>query len=189
MSTGITAVVVAVVIVIGAVVFGVLAVLHRRRLRQRFGPEYERLASEPGGWREAEVELAGRERRVRGLDIQPLTDAARASYTGRWAGIQEQFIDAPAGAVAGAQILVAAVMAERGYPAGHHDQDQVLADLSVDHAAALDRYRAAEAISGKAGPASTEELRQTMAGYHARFADLLGEPADQGSGPTPAAAS
>jgi len=32
--------------------------------------------------------------------------------------------------VFGAQFLVGDVMTERGYPAGQHDQDQVLADLS-----------------------------------------------------------
>jgi hypothetical protein len=191
MSTGVSAVIVAVVIVIGAVVFGAMAVSHRRRLQRDFGPEYARLAGERGSWREAEVELAGRERRVRGLGIQPLTDAARASYAGHWAGIEERFAGAPAHAVFAARILVAAVMTERGYPAGQHDQDQVLADLSVDHSGVLARYRAAEVISGRAaaGTASTEDLGQAMADYHALFADLLGEPADEGVSPAPAAVS
>ena len=72
-------------------------------------------------------------------------------------------------------------MTERGYPV--EQDDQVLADLSVEHSATLDRYRAAEEISGRAaaGTASTEDLRQAMVHYHALFADLLGEPADQGS--------
>jgi hypothetical protein len=126
---------------------------------------------------------------------------AQASYAGQWMNIQEQFVDAPADAVSGARFLVAAVMTERGYPAGQQDQDQnhdqVLADLSVEHADTLDRYRAAEEISGKAaaGTASTEDLRQAMVHYHALFADLLGEPADseladdQGSRPAVAAGS
>jgi hypothetical protein len=194
MSTGIIAFIVAAVIVIGAVVFGVMVVLRRRRLQQRFGPEYDRLVGERDSRREAEAELTGRERRVQGLDIQPLTDGARASYAGRWTSIQEQFVDAPADAVSGAQILVAAVMAERGYPV--EQDDQVLADLSVEHSGILDRYRAAEVISGKAaaGTASTEDLRQAMVHYHALFADLLGEPADsepadEGLSPPPAAVS
>jgi hypothetical protein len=183
MSTGIIVVIVVAVIVAGAVVFGVMAVSRRRRLRQRFGPEYDRLVGERDSRREAEAELTERERRVQGLDIQPLTDVTRASYAGRWTSIQEQFVDAPADAVSGAQFLVADVMTERGYPAEQHDQDQVLADLSVEHSDTLDRYRAAEEISGKAaaGTASTEDLRQAMVHYHALFADLLGEPANQGS--------
>lgn len=190
MSTGIIVGIVVAVIVVGAVVFGVMAVLRRRRLQERFGPEYVRLVGERDSRREAEAELTERERRVEGLDIQPLTDIARTSYAGQWTSIQEQFIDSPANAVSGAQFLVADVMTERGYPAGQHDQDQVLADLSVEHSGTLDRYRAAEEISGKAaaGTASTEDLRQAMVHYHALFADLLGEPAgsepaDQGSRP------
>ena len=70
---------------------------------------------------------------VEDLDIQPLTDSARASYAGQWTSIQEQFVDAPADTVSGAQLLVAAVMTERGYPA--EDDEQVLADLSVEHSA------------------------------------------------------
>ena len=108
----------------------------------------------------------------------PLTNVARTSYAGQWMSIQEQFVDAPADAVSGAQLLVVAVMTERGYPV--EQDDQVLADLSVEHSGTLDRYRAAEEISGKAdaGTASTEDLRQAMVHYHALFADLLGEPAD-----------
>ena len=68
-------------------------------------------------------------------------------------------------------------MTERGYPVEHHDQ--VLADLSVEHSGTLDRYRAAEEISGKAaaGTATTEDLRQAMVNYRALFGELLGEPA------------
>jgi hypothetical protein len=189
MSTGIIVGIVVAVIVVGAVVFGVMAVSRRRRLQQRFGPEYDRLVGERGSRRKAEAELTGRERRVQGLDIQPLTDAARASYAGQWTSIQEQFVDAPADAVSGAQILVAAVMTERGYPVEQHDQ--VLADLSVEHSGTLDRYRAAEEISATAaaGTASTEDLRQAMVHYRALFDELLGEPADQGSGPAVPAVS
>src|SRR5512146_1535462 len=117
MSAGIIAGIVVAVIVIGAVAFRAMAVIRRRRLQQRFGPEYRRLVSERDSRRQAEAELTGRERRVRDLDIQPLTDAARASYADQWASIQEQFLDAPADAVSWAQLLVAAVMTERGYPA------------------------------------------------------------------------
>jgi predicted nucleic acid-binding protein len=187
MSTGVIVGIVVAVVVAGAVAFGVMAVLRRRRLQQRFGPEYGRLVGERDSRREAEAELTRRERRVQGLDIQPLTDKARAGYAGQWARIQEEFVDAPAGAVSGAQILVAAVMTERGYPVER--DDQVLADLSVGHSGTLDRYRAAEEVSGNAaaGTASTEDLRQAMVDYRALFADLLGEPADQGSGQAVAA--
>jgi hypothetical protein len=182
MSTVTIAVIVAAVIVAVVLVIGVTAVRRRRRLQQRFGPEYDRLASEHDSKRKAESELAGRERRVHGLDIQPLTDSARASYALQWAAIQEQFVDAPEDAVASSQVLVVAVMSELGYPA--EDPDQVLADLSVEHAATLDHYRAAEgpSRSAAAGTASTEDLRLAMIDYRALFRDLVGESAGTGNG-------
>jgi hypothetical protein len=188
MSTGIIVAVVVAVIVIGAVVAGLLAVMRRRRLQQRFGPEYGRVVGEQDSKRKGEAELTGRERRVRDLDIQPLTDPARAGYADQWARIQEQFVDAPADAVSGAQLLVAAVMTERGYPVER--DDQVLADLSVEYSGALDHYRAAEEISHRAaaGTASTEDLRLAMIHYRALFGDLLGQPAGTGSRPAAAVA-
>ena len=104
MSTGIIVGIVVAVIVIGAAVFGVMAVLRRRRLQQRFGPEYDRVVGERDSRREAEAELTERERRVEGLDIQPLTDTARAGYAVQWTSIQEQFVDMPADAVAASQV-------------------------------------------------------------------------------------
>jgi hypothetical protein len=182
MSTVIIVTIVVVIVVVGLLVVGMRTVLRRRRLQQRFGPEYDRLVGESDSKRQAETELAGRERRVRDLEIRPLTDSARESYADRWTGIQEQFVDTPAEAVAASQVLVVAVMGERGYPAEHHDQ--VLADLSVEHAGTLDRYRAAEKISEQAasGAASTEDLRLAMIDYRALFDDLLGEPDDAQSG-------
>src|SRR6202046_261746 len=182
MSTVIIVVIVVVIVVVGLLVVGMRTVLRRRRLQQRFGPEYDRLVGESDSKRQAETELAGRERRVRDLEIRPLTDSARESYADRWVGIQEQFVDTPAEAVAASQVLVVAVMGERGYPAEHHDQ--VLADLSVEHASTLDRYRAAEKISEQAasGAASTEDLRLAMIDYRVLFDDLLGEPGDAQSG-------
>jgi Tfp pilus assembly protein PilX len=181
MSTGIIVVIVVAVIVVAALVTGVMAIMRRRRLQQRFGPEYDRVSGERDSKLKADSELAERERRVRDLDIQPLTDAARASYAAQWADIQERFVDAPADAVTGSQLLVTAVMTDRGYPVEHHDQ--VLADLSVEHSDTLGHYRAAEEISQSAAAdtASTEDLRQAMIHYRALFSDLLGDPANTGS--------
>jgi hypothetical protein len=182
MSTGIIVAIVVAVVVVAALVIGALTVMRRRRLQRRFGPEYDRVVGERASKLKAEGELAERERRVRGLDTHPLTDAARAGYADQWAAIQERFVDAPADAVAGSQLLVAAVMTERGYPTEH--PDQVRADLSVEHPDTVDRYRAAEEISKSAalGTASTEDLRLAMIHYRALFSDLLGEPADAGPG-------
>jgi hypothetical protein len=189
MSTVTIAVIVAAVVVVAVLLTGMMAVRRRARLRQRFGPEYDRLVAERDSKLKAESELTSRERRVDGLDIQPLTEPARAGFALQWAGIQEQFVDTPADAVASSQLLVVAVMTELGYPA--EDPDQVLADLSVEHATTLDRFRSAEQISrnAAAGTASTEDLRLAMVDYRALFRDLIAEPAgpgNQSSGTEPA---
>ena len=166
----------AAVIVVGTLTISTLALVRRRELQRRFGGEYDRVVGESDSKLKAEAGLKERERRVRALDIRPLTNSTRESYADQWAAIQEQFVDAPADAVTASHVLVIAVMNERGYSTD--DPDQVLADLSVEHASTLDRYRSAEKISGSAtsGTASTEDLRLAMTGYRALFRDLLGEP-------------
>jgi len=173
MSSG-TIVIIIVIIVVVAIAAGVAYNARRRRLRQRFGPEYDRLVEQGASRRHAEAELTARERRVRDLDIRPLSADAQARYSGEWTAVQERFVDAPQDAVTAAQRLVMTVMNERGYPT--EGTDQVLADLSVEHARVLDHYRAAYEISQRAadGAASTEDLRQAMIHYRALFQDLLG---------------
>lgn len=170
-------VIVAIIVVILIVIVVAIAIpaARRRRLRQRFGPEYDRMVAEQQSQRKAEAELANRERRVRKLDIRHLSPQARTEYTTRWAGIQERFVDQPVAAVAQAQELVTSVMQERGYPT--EDFEQILADLSVEHARTLEQYRAAHAISESAasGSATTEDLRQAMIHYRSMFDELLGD--------------
>jgi hypothetical protein len=174
MSAGVIVAIIVVILIIIAVAIAVPAA-RRRRLRQRFGPEYDRMVAEQQSQRKAEAELANRERRVRKLDIRHLSPEARTEYMSRWAGIQEHFVDQPTAAVAQAQELVTSVMQERGYPTEHFDQ--ILADLSVEHATTLEHYRAAHAISESAanGSASTEDLRQAMIHYRSMFDELLGD--------------
>jgi hypothetical protein len=174
MSTGTIVIIIVAIIVVVAIVAGVMY-QRRRRLQERFGPEYDRLVEETGSRSKAEAELASRQRRVAGLDIRPLDPAARARYAENWAAVQEQFVDSPQEAAMAAQRLVMTVMQERGYPT--EGGDQMIADLSVDHAAVLDHYRAAYDINQRAADnaASTEDLRQAMIHYRALFQELLGE--------------
>jgi hypothetical protein len=161
-------------------VTGVLTVMRRRRLRQRFDQEYRRLAGERDSRLTAGTGLAGRGQPAAGTGIRPLTAPARAGYADQWADIQERFAGAPADALAASQALAVAVLSQRAYPAQHHGQ--MLADRSVEHAETLDHYRAAEEISqdAAAGAASPEDLRQGMLHYRAVFGDLLSAPADAG---------
>src|ERR1700685_1339268 len=100
MSTVTIAVIAAAVIVAAVLAIGATAVRRRRRLQQRFGPEDDRLAGLRGRQRKGATELAGRERRVQGLDIRPLDESAQARYALQWGAIQEQFVDTPENAVA-----------------------------------------------------------------------------------------
>lgn len=164
-------IVVVLVIVVGAAFARTQA--RRRELRRRFGPEYERVVESHENTREAEQELLAREKRHEGLHIRPLDPEARERHLAEWRRVQERFVDAPGTAVTAAHHLLVQVMDERGYPAGGYEQR--LADLSVEHANALDHYRKAHDISARAeaDEASTEELRQAMMHYRALFTELL----------------
>jgi hypothetical protein len=179
-----TAIVIVVVIVIVAALAAIAEMTRRRRLKEQFGPEYERAVAEQNGRLRAEAELTSRQRRVRQLDIRPLDEAARTKYAADWMAVQEHFVDSPQTAVAEAQQLLTTVMTERGYPT--EDDDQVLADLSVEHAQTVGHFRAASEIatSAAAGQAGTEDLRQALIHYRALFSDLLGATATTTSAPT-----
>jgi hypothetical protein len=180
MSTGAVIAIVVVVVAVAAVAAIAAMEMRRRRLRRQFGPEYDRLATELGSRRKAEAELAARQRRVAQLDIRPLTREEGARYLGEWTAIQERFVDAPGQAVAEASALVTSVMKVRGYPAD--DEAQAMEALSVDHAPALSRYRAARVTSERAGAGSvsTDDLRNAMLQYRALFEELIARPEGEG---------
>jgi hypothetical protein len=181
MSTPVVILIV-VIIVVAAIAAAALALqARRRRLRQRFGPEYDRLAAERGS-RKAEAELIQRQRHVRELDIRPLTPEARARYNAEWAVVQERFVETPHEALRAATGVVTSAMRDRGYPTENFDQ--MLADLSVEHAHTLSQFREAHGIGMRADTASTEDLRQAMIRYRTLFEDLVGTDGD-GTGRAP----
>lgn len=167
----IVVIVVVAVAVLGAVIWLVTQEMQRKRLQQRFGPEYDRAVEESDNPRAAQRELAERERRHKELDIRPLSASARERYAREWAQAQEKFVDQPPVAVAEADQLLVALMAERGYPTEGYEQQ--VADLSVRHAKTLENYRAAHDTQQKRDGASTEDLRDAMVRYRTVFEDLL----------------
>jgi hypothetical protein len=175
MEWTIVALIAAAAVVVAMIVSRRRAGLHSARLHERFGPEYDRAVEEFGSPSRAERELDARTRRVEKLHFRELNGPDRARYLATWHGIQEQFVDDPAGAVAGANGLIKDVMRARGYPID--DFDQRVADLSVDHAGVVQHYRAARALAqaSRDGQVRTEELRQAFVHYRALFADLLQE--------------
>lgn len=170
----------AIALVIAMALVGFLAwrLGRTERLRRRFGPEYDRALERHSSRQAAERELRSRERHHRNLHIRPLDPAARERHREQWVHIQEQFVDNPRPAVEQADLLVTAVMAERGYPT--RDFADQTASLSVEHGHTLDHYRRGHSISTRAsavGDISTEDLRQAMVHYRALFDDLLDLPA------------
>jgi hypothetical protein len=157
-----------------------VATLTRRRtsrLRERFGPEYDRTVEQRGGRRPGEADLASRVERREQLQIRHLPADARERYAESWQQVQAEFVDAPAVAVKNADRLVIAVMEDRGYPMD--DFERRAADISVDYPQVVERYRSAHGIARKSeeGEATTEDLRQAMQHYRALFEELL-EPAE-----------
>jgi len=166
----------AVVIVVLLAVVGWL--LYQRRqsseLRSTFGPEYERTVKDTGDRRAAEEELRKRQERVQALEIRPLGDQDRERYAAEWRQVQAHFVDEPKAAIDDADDLIGQVMDARGYPVA--DFDQRVADVSVEHGAVVEHYRAAHAIAERRDEVDTdtEALRQAMVHYRALFEDLLG---------------
>lgn len=174
-----------VLIVIGvAIVAGVLVwlVMSRRRtahLQERFGPEYNRVASTADRKRDAETELVRREERRDSFDIRPLPEASRAEYVREWKAVQAEFVDEPSRAVDMADGLLQRVMTDRGYPVEKFDQRA--ADLSVDHPSVVENYREGHRLATKerGNGGSTEDLRQAMRHYRALFDDLVESNSDR----------
>jgi len=174
MSTGtIVVVIVAVIVVLALALLVARPMMRRRRLQQRFGPEYERTVEAHDSRSDAERELTDREKRFAELDIRPLSDEARENYGRRWAEVQAAFVDSPEDSIREADELVVQVMRDRGYPTEGYEQQ--LADLSNEHARTLDHYRSGHDIRERIGSGlSTEDLRVALVHYRAVFADLLG---------------
>ena len=169
------AIIVAVLAVVTVALF-YLRTQKSRRLRERFGPEYERAVNEAGSAR-GEAKLEKIEQRVKKYDIHPLEAAARDRYIEQWRLVQARFVDDPNATVDEADRLLSEVMAARGYPVA--DFEQQAADLSVNYPLVIEHYRAGHAIAVRhaRGQTSTEDLRQALVSYRALFRELVDEPA------------
>jgi hypothetical protein len=177
MNTIPTTTVVAAVLLIALAMAAVLWFAFQRqrslKLKQRFGPEYDRAVSELGKAK-AEAQLLKREQRVAGLNIVPITAVDAARFSDAWSALQGRFVDNPKGVVAEADALVRELMLRRGYPMA--DFEVRAADISVDHPVVVKNYRAAQAIAIRdaRGEADTEELRKAVVHYRILFDELMG---------------
>src|ERR1700720_2900968 len=180
------------IIVAGVLVIALLALAawlfsqrkkQSERLQQRFGPEYGRTVGELGGRTKAESELKAREKRVEHLTITPLAPAEAARFSQAWSALQGRFVDNPKGVAVQADQLVRELMLQRGYPMS--DFERRAADISVDHPAVVENYRAAQSIAvrDERGEADTEELRKAVVHYRTLFDELLQVSAPAGQAP------
>jgi hypothetical protein len=176
MSTPALIAIVAVALVIVVVAAWMLMMQRRARLKNQFGPEYERTVRDTGSLRQAESVLDARARRVEKYEIRSLSPEERARFTQSWRQLQTRFIDDPARSVEDADRLVNDLMTTRGYPMA--DFDRHVEDLSVNYPNVVSHYRDAHAIALRQADqrASTEELRQALVHYRTLFDELLNVP-------------
>jgi len=171
------AVIVLVILVLAVVAAFIVVQRNRRRaqLQERFGPEYDRTVSETGNRREAEQHLAAVAHKRDKLEIRDLEPRQRAQFVEQWELVQARFVDEPAAAVDGAELLITTVMRERGYPVEDFEEQADL--VAADHPDVVDHYRAAHTSHERhrsAGGAGTEDLRQAFVHYRSLFDSLVG---------------
>ena len=173
-SQNITIIVIAVVAIAAAAVAWMYMQRQRTlRVRERFGPEFDRTVKETGAPEKAVAALEERVKRVQRFKIRPLSPEQAQSFAREWQRVQALFVDDPDGAVSNADRLLTEVMVARGYPV--EDFETRAADLSVDHPKVVANYRTARALALRRdrGEAGTEELRQAVLNYRELFGDLL----------------
>ena len=181
-STTLIIVIVVIVLVAAIAVVGYRVAQQKRsaRLREQYGPEYDRALDQADSQRDAEAELRERSKRHEKLELRGLDSSEREDFQRRWSKVQGQFVDDPSNAVRNADLLVVEVMAARGYPV--EDFDQRAEDLSVSHPEVTQRYREARGIAqaNKDGNADTEDLRQAVTSYRSLVVALLADDGDGG---------
>jgi hypothetical protein len=171
-----TANIIVLMVAILAIALAAWVIFHKektRKLRDQFGPEYDRIVDQEKNPHRAEALLQERQERVEKYHIRKLTEEERDLFAGKWRAAQEHFVDSPREAVAQADVLVAEAMHTRGYPMS--DFDRRAADLSVDHPMVVENYRIAHDIAQRdaQGSVSTEDLRKAMQYYRILFEYLL----------------
>ncbi|MWA08252.1 hypothetical protein [Streptomyces sp. BA2] len=143
----------------------------KRGLQSRFGPEYQRaITDHDGDVKAAERELGERVKRHGSLREQPLSPEEREYYVAQWADVQEQFVTSPQKAVAEADMLLARLASDRGYPVGEQFEERIAA-LSVHHAHYVQGYRSMHTAAR--GQSGTEEMREAMVEARGLFEALV----------------
>jgi len=164
------------ILAIAAAVWMYLLMRRTRRLRSRFGSEYDRtVEAEQGRTKRAEAILERREKRVDKLNIRSLSREERERFAADWRSVQERFVDDPRGAVKEADDVVTRAMLARNYPMA--DFEQRAADISAEYPSTVQNYRIAHEVAGRdPHRVSTEDLRRAMQHYRRLFEELIETP-------------
>ncbi len=172
-----TLVIIVVIVVVVLIIIGLAVWQQARRrrtaqLHSAFGPEYDRAKDRYGG--DAESVLAERKENVEKLEIHPLSDADRDTFTEQWVTVQAEFVDDPGASIGDADRVITEVMNNMGYPAGAFQNREEAA--SVNYPDVAENYRQAHEIAErqKSGDAGTEDLREAMLLYRSLFEKLVG---------------
>ncbi|WP_326691606.1 MULTISPECIES: hypothetical protein [unclassified Streptomyces] len=146
-------------------------------VKRRFGPEYDRaVARHNGDTKAARRELNDRLRRYGSLKEKPLVPGAQERYAERWTAVQEHFVESPPAALNEADVLLAQLSTDRGYPPNVTFEERIDA-LSVHHAHHVHGYlRVHEALRGE----NTEEMRAAFLEARGLF-EVLATPHHDGT--------
>src|SRR5262249_24357808 len=93
-----------------------------KRLRSRFGPEYDDVLRRYGDRNRTEDALARREKRMEKIHIRSLSPDEHDRFAEQWRTVQAHFVDDPPGSIHDADQLVCEVMRARGYPMSEFDR-------------------------------------------------------------------
>lgn len=168
-----TLIVLAIIVVVGAIAWLYFRRERSKKLRNQFGPEYEQAVRTYGTSPKAEDALLARQKRIQKMQIRSLTPEERDRFAKEWHDLQAQFVDDPSATIEKADRMVCQVMQARGYLMA--DFEVRAEDLSVDHPVVVSNYRAAHAIALRRdrGEATTEDLRKALVYYRDLFDELL----------------
>ena len=172
-TTTIILVAIVFLVVGGLLAMAVMRLQRSRRLRERFGPEYDRIIKEAGDKQKAESELEARLAHVEALQIRSLSAEEVNRFVLDWQATQAEFVDEPLASIQKADRLIREVMKAKGYPI--EDFEQRAADISVDYPELVTDYRGLHMIAVKEedDKVSTEEMRQAMVHGRALFENLV----------------
>lgn len=161
------------IVVVAILAWYLLRQERSKKLRARFGPEYDHAVHEFGNQAKAEDALAARQRRIAKVQIRSLSTEERNRFAAQWHEAQARFVDDPPASIQDADRLVNEVMNARGYPMAEFESRAE--DISVDHPHVVRNYRAAHeiAVLRDQGQASTEDLRKALVYYRDLFDELL----------------